>query len=123
ENDFFKITLNDKGQLTSVYDKTLAQEVLAGPGNLLEVYEDKPLAHDAWDIDAFHMQKRYVVDELIEAKVEEEGPIRGVLKLVWKFLDSTITQRLVIYSSKKQIDFQTEVDWHQQNLLLKAAFP
>ena len=45
------------------------------------------------------------------------------LRLVWKFLDSTITQRLAIYKDRKQIDFRTEVDWHQQHLLLKAAFP
>ena len=123
ENDFFKISLNEKGQLSSVFDKTLAREVLAETGNLLEVYEDKPLNHDAWDIDIFHEQKRYEVDNLIEAKVEEVGPLRGVLRLVWKFLDSTITQRLIIYKDRKQIDFRTEVDWHQQHLLLKAAFP
>lgn len=123
ENDFFRIALNQKGQLTSVFHKALGQEVLADRGNLLEVYEDKPLNFDAWDIDIFHGQKRYEVDNLVEAKVLEAGPLRGVLRLMWKFLDSTITQRLTIYQEKNRIDFQTEVDWHQQHLLLKAAFP
>ncbi len=123
ENDFFKLTLNRKGQLTSVFDKTLAQEVLAGTGNLLEIYEDKPVNHDAWDIDIFHVQKRYEVDNLIAATVEESGPLRGVLRLEWKFLDSVIVQRLTIYKNKKRIDFRTEVDWRQNHLLLKAAFP
>jgi alpha-mannosidase len=60
---------------------------------------------------------------LIEAVVEETGPVRGTLRLVWRHGASTITQRLSIYRSSPRIDFRTEVDWWEQQVLLKVAFP
>jgi alpha-mannosidase len=63
------------------------------------------------------------VNELVGAWVEESGPLRGVLRLQWRFYDSTITQWLTLYSQSRRIDFRTEVDWHEQQVLLKVAFP
>ncbi len=55
--------------------------------------------------------------------MEETGPLRGVLRLRWQFRDSTITQRATIYADSPRIDFRTEADWHEQQVLLKVAFP
>jgi alpha-mannosidase len=63
------------------------------------------------------------VDHLVEAVVEETGPVRGTLRLVWQFYDSTITQRISLYNFSRRIDFRTEVDWKEQDVLLKVAFP
>ena len=49
--------------------------------------------------------------------------MRGSLRLVWRYGSSTITQRLTIYRSSPRIDFRTEVDWWEQQVLLKVAFP
>jgi alpha-mannosidase len=43
--------------------------------------------------------------------------------LQWRFYDSTITQWLTLYRHSPRIDFRTEVDWHEQQVLLKVAFP
>jgi alpha-mannosidase len=125
ENAFLAITLNARGQLTSVYDKRAQREVLApgARGNVLQAFEDKPMAFDAWDIDLYYQEKMREVDDLVEAVVEETGPLRGVLRLVWRFHASTITQRLTLYANASRLDFRTEVDWHQKQVLLKAAFP
>ena len=125
ENSFFNITLNSSGQIKSVWDKIRDREVLA-PGeraNVLQVFEDKPLRFDAWDIDIFYKEKMWEVTDLAEVTVEEEGPERGVLRLVWRFMDSVITQRMTIYRSIARVDFRTEVDWRESQMLLKAAFP
>lgn len=125
ENPFFRITLNGRGQLTSVYDKLNEREVLApeARANIFQAFEDKPMNFDAWDIDLYYQEKMREVDDLIEAVVEETGPLRGVLRLRWRFHESTITQRLTIYRDLPRIDFRTEVDWHQSQVLLKVAFP
>ncbi len=127
ENRFVRLTLNERGQLTSVWDKGYAgssgRELLAGRGNVLQVFVDRPLKFDAWDIDIFYQEKMHEVNELLEAVVEETGPLRGVLRLRWRFLDSTITQRITLYGHSPRIDFRTEVDWQEKQLLLKAAFP
>ncbi|MBK8020828.1 MAG: alpha-mannosidase [Chloroflexi bacterium] len=127
ETPRFSIHLNERGQIVRLVDKAggLEREVLApgGRGNVLQVFEDKPLGGDAWDIDPFFEEKMREADDLVEAVVEETGPLRGVLRLVWRFADSTITQRLTVYAHTARIDFRTEIDWHEQQVLLKAAFP
>lgn len=127
ENRFVRLALNERGQLTSVWDKRAAggagREALAGPANVLQLFVDRPLKFDAWDIDIFYQDKLIEVQELLEATVEESGPLRGVLRLRWRVLDSTITQRLTLYAHSPRIDFRTEVDWQEKQMLMKVAFP
>lgn len=125
ENNFYRISLNENGQIESLFDKLNQREVIAAGecGNVLQAFEDKPLAFDAWDIDIFYQEKVQEITHLVSAEVEETGPLRGVLKLSWRFYDSTIIQRLTIYSHSPRIDFRTEVDWHEQQVLVKVAFP
>ncbi|WP_309120469.1 alpha-mannosidase [Paenibacillus sp.] len=125
ENAFYAIRLNDRGQIASIYDKRGRREVIAEGqlGNALQAFEDKPINFDAWDIDVYYQEKMTVIDDLVEAVVEEEGPLRGTLRLVWKFLDSTITQRVSLYADDPRIDFRTDIDWNEKQVLLKAAFP
>lgn len=125
ENDFFRLTLNERGQITSLLDKRHRREVLA-PGaraNVFQLFEDRPLNFDAWDIDLFYQQKMWAVEDLTHVVVLEEGPERGVLQLTWRAGDSTITQRLTIYRATPRIDFVTHVDWQERQTLLKVAFP
>jgi len=86
-------------------------------------FEDRPMKYSAWDIDVYYKDKEYVVDDLVSITVDEEGSHRGVLCFKWRFLDSTIEQRMVMYADKRRIDFETDVDWKQNQILLKAAFP
>lgn len=54
-----EIAWNEQGQLSSIYDKREQRQVLANGshGNVFQVFEDKPLAHEAWDIDIYYQQK------------------------------------------------------------------
>jgi len=81
------------------------------------------MAFDAWDIDIYYQEKGREIDDLVEARVEEAGPLRAVLLLRWRFYDSEIAQRFILYRNSRRIDFRTEVDWHEQQVLLKVAFP
>jgi alpha-mannosidase len=125
ENDFFLITLDEYGRLSRVYDKVNQREVLAPGmiGNSLIAFEDKPVNWDAWDIDIFYQEKSWEITDLRSAKVLENGPEKAVIGLEWRFMDSTIHQKLIIYQRVPRIDFETEVDWHEHQILLKVAFP
>jgi len=125
ENRFYRLELNERGQITSLFDKRNARQVLpAGArANVLQVFEDRPMNFEAWDIDIYYQEKLVEVGELSEAVVEESGPLRGTLRLSWRIYGSTITQRLTLYAHSPRIDFRTEVDWHEHQVLLKAAFP
>jgi alpha-mannosidase len=123
ENRFYRITLDERGQITSLFDKRNQREVLTAPGNVLQIFEDRSVDGEAWDIDIFYQDKMRQVDDLLEAIVEETGPLRGVLRLTWRFASTTIRQRLMVYRNSPRIDFRTELDWHEHQILLKAAFP
>jgi alpha-mannosidase len=123
ENRFYRILLNAHGQITSLFDKRSGREVLTAPGNVLQIFEDRSINGEAWEVEIFYQDKMRPVDDLVEAVVEETGPLRGVLRLAWRFANTTICQRLTIYRSCPRIDFRTELDWHERQVLLKAAFP
>lgn len=125
ESPHYVIQWNKQGQLVKLYDKDHDREVLADGmrGNVLQVFEDKPLAHEAWDIDLFYQEKMKEISELSEMQVLETGPLRAVIQKVWKYMDSTIRQKMVLYTHSRRIDFLTEVDWQEPKQLLKVAFP
>lgn len=125
ETPFYKITLDDKGQFDSIFDKEADRELLkkGEKGNVLRVYEDKPLYYDNWDIDIYYNQKSWVADDVQSIEWVENGPVRAVLEIRRNFLDSTIVQKVIFYTESRRIDFDTYVDWKQHQLLMKAEFP
>ena len=122
---YYDLKWNEAGQLVSVYDLTAEREVLApgARGNVLQVFEDKPMAHDAWDIDIFYQEKMREVTDLVSVDLVEANALQAVVRFNWRYMDSTICQDLVVYADSRRIDFRTHVDWHEQHQLLKVAFP
>lgn len=92
-------------------------------GNVLRVYEDKPIYYDNWDIDIYYNQKSWIADDVQSIEWLENGPVRAVLEIRRKFLESTIVQKVIFYTESRRIDFDTYVDWKQHQLLMKAEFP
>jgi alpha-mannosidase len=124
ENQFYTISLNDNGEIVSLLDKRANRQICCGkPMNTLCAFEDKPLRFDAWDIDIFYKEKPYGPMELMKSEVIEAGPVRGTLRLTWKFNESRIEQDMIIYQDKDRIDFKTHVFWQEEQVLLKAFFP
>lgn len=125
ETPFYQLNWNHQGQLERIYDKETKREILsqAQCGNVLRVFEDKPLAHDAWDIDIYYQEKYEEVNNLLSQKIIEMGPIRTVIRMTWSYRQSIIEQDMILYADNRRIDFQTTVDWHEKRKLLKVQFP
>ena len=125
ETPFYCISMNGYGQITRLYDKTFEREVIpkGERANVLQMFEDKPLDNDAWDIDIFYQQKMREITELTRFEVVECGALQMKIRMEWKYMNSSITQDMVLYSSTRRIDFRTSVEYHEQHQLLKAAFP
>lgn len=122
---FYELDWNEQGQLTRLFDREEQREVLAAGqrGNLFQLFEDKPLAHEAWDIDIFYQQKSRELGDLQDCRVTESGPIRTVVHFSWTYGQSKIEQDMILYAASRRIDFVTEADWHERQQLLKVAFP
>lgn len=124
ETPFYSISLNDYGQITRLYDKEQEREVLVQGqrGNVLQMFEDKPIDNDAWDIDIFYQQKMREITDLTSFEVTQCGPLRLVIHMEWKYMNTVIGQDMILYSTDRRIDFKTDVDFHERQQLLKAAF-
>ncbi|MDQ0200265.1 alpha-mannosidase [Neobacillus ginsengisoli] len=124
-SNYYEISWNENGQLTKIYDRQNYRNVLApnARGNVFQVFEDKPMQYDAWDIDIFYQEKMKEILALQESKVIENGPIRCVIEFSWAYANSRINQKMVLYANNPRIDFETKIDWHDRNQLLKVAFP
>jgi alpha-mannosidase len=85
---------------------------------LLQVFRDIPNRWDAWDIDV-HYQRH--VTELGSADAVEAGAARLLVRR--SFQDSTFAQVFRLAEGAAELDIETRVDWHEQEKLVKLAFP
>lgn len=123
ETKFYKLTWNDHGQITSLYDKTAQREVFVAESlnNTLEIYEDKPRDYDAWNIDFDYYLKKQILNAH-QIQVVENNELRVVIQLEYVYQSSYIKQNMILYSHNYRVDFETEVNWQERQKLLKAGF-
>ncbi|CAL9629524.1 hypothetical protein SUDANB108_06065 [Streptomyces sp. enrichment culture] len=123
-NGLVRVEVAEDGTLASVYDLRAGREVLAEPGNLLRLHTDLPNYWDAWDIDK-HYKNRYT--DLLDASavtVVEQDPLLGAIRVERDFgQGSKITQTITLRAGSPRIDIETDLDWHETEKILKAAFP
>lgn len=123
ENAFLRVTLAEDGTLASVWDKRAEREALAGRGNQLWVYVDKPRDWDAWDIDLGYQADGEELTALEDMQVLEHGPHRAAIRIERRFRHSRIRQDIRLWANSARLDLKTTLDWHDRRVLLRARFP
>ncbi|MFE4212721.1 alpha-mannosidase [Streptomyces sp. NPDC056844] len=124
DNGLLQVEIDARGLVVSAYDIGAERETVA-PGqaaNLLQIHPDFPNMWDAWDVDAFYRNTVTDLTGLDELTPVEDGDTVGV-RIVRSFGSSKVTQLLTLTSGAKRLDIDTEVDWHETEKFLKAAFP
>ncbi|MGP3923827.1 alpha-mannosidase [Streptomyces sp. 8N616] len=125
DNGLLRVEVDERGLVVSAYDLASGRETVA-PGqaaNLLQLHPDFPNMWDAWDVDAFY---RNTVTDLVDADevaVADESPDSVSVRVVRSFGESKATQVLTLAAGTGRLDIDTEVDWHETEKFLKAAFP
>ncbi|MEO1749334.1 MAG: glycoside hydrolase family 38 C-terminal domain-containing protein, partial [Pseudomonadota bacterium] len=125
ENEHLLIELTETGQLSRVVEKALMRNVLpeGAVGNQLQAFEDRPICWDAWDIDPHIEDRSELVDGECQCEIIETGPLRATVRVTTHWRSSHITQDICLCAGSRRVDFATEVEWHEQHTLVKAAFP
>ena len=124
ENAHLRATLSPDGTVISLVEKAFGREALAGPANVMEIYDDRPTAYDAWDIDPFHLETRKICAAATQCKISETDPLRASVVFERKIgTKSTMKQTVRLSAMSRALDFTTEVEWRESNKMLKAAFP
>ena len=120
-----RVELDDHGLLSSVLDKSAGRQVLApgARGNRFQLHPDYPNFFDAWDIDRFTFDQVVDLDAVESLAVVEQGPLRAGIAVTRTFGDSRLTQVIRLAAGSRFVEFDTEVEWHETNRLLKVAFP
>ncbi|MBT2388848.1 alpha-mannosidase [Streptomyces sp. ISL-1] len=124
DNGLVRVTVADDGTLASVRDLVADREVLAAPGNHLRLHGDLPNHWDAWDIDK-HYRNRFT--DLLDTEsvtVVGSGPLVGAVRVERAFgKGSRIVQTVTVRAGSRRVDVATEIEWHEAEKILKAAFP
>ena len=123
ENSMLRVELDENGIIDSIYDKTNDRQVLAGKGNALTVFQDKPIHESAWNLELDYQKKYWKLDTADSIEVIESNEVRGVVRIVRSFNKSRITQDIILLADADYIDFDTRADWYETEKVLKAAFP
>lgn len=122
ENNKLKVRFDKNGLITSIYDKENERETLSGKSNLLTIFQDKPIHESAWNLEINYQKKFWdLVDAESITAIDDDGE-KGVVEITRKFNKSTIRQKIILRRNSSRLDFETEVDWHETEKILKAAF-
>lgn len=124
ENAAYRVTLNEAGDLASVYDKRNRRELLSGPARLA-FQQEKPRRWPAWNMDWTDRQKapRAHVDGAARITITENGPVRVALQVEREAQGSTFRQTIRLTQGGDRVEVAHVIDWKSSEASLKATFP
>lgn len=119
-----RVLFGADGVISSILDRQANREVIptGRSANLLQLHVDFPNMWDAWDIDEFY--KNTVTDlrdvDSIDAVTDDGGS--AIVTIRRSFGASSVCQTITIAPDSGRILVHNDIDWHEQEKLLKAAF-
>lgn len=124
ENNALKLRINKKtGNVVSLFSKDFEKEYIKNNDGIgLRVYGNKPQKHPAWNID-----RRYTRRPVVLGGVKGLRIIKNInkitLKLIYVFKKSKISQYISLRAETDYVEFRTEMDIHDKNLMFKVRVP
>ncbi len=126
ENARYRVQLNQDGDVSSIYDKSLNKELLSAPIRLA-ISTDSPKQYPAWNMDFDQEQAapRAYVSGPAQIRVVERGPVRVALEVTRQTENSKFVQtiRLSAGDAGNRVEFCNAIDWRTLAANLKVAFP
>ncbi len=124
ENAHLRARLSPDGTIASLVEKTTGRETLAAPGNRLELYDDRPVSFDAWDVDPAHLRTRRDCPPADSYGVVSDSPLRAEVAFERSLGEaSRLRQVIRLDAGSRRLELHTSVDWHESHVLLKVCFP
>lgn len=127
ENSVYRISLNEQGDITSLYDKKNDKELVRnGKSIRLALFTENP-SYDwpAWEIMKTTVDREPVsITEDVNITLVENGTLRKTLCVEKYHGKSFFRQYIRLYEGEQadRIDFYNEINWQSLNALLKAEF-
>jgi alpha-mannosidase len=123
-NDLLTVEIGADGTLLQIVDLAHGRrDVLAGRGNQLWMYVDKPRTYDAWDIEENYEDEGEEIGGVESVEIVESGPLRAAVRVRRTWRDSEIEQTYRLLAGSRRLDIDTRIDWHERQRYLQARFP
>lgn len=123
ENEYVRVRVGDDGTLTSIFDRVVEREVLAGRGNALWLYTDVPRVYEAWDVDEGYERDGRELLASEPPRWIERSPVRSSVEVVRQWETTTVHQTYRLWAGSRRLDVSTRVHWHGRRQILRALFP
>ncbi len=120
ENDLVKAVFADDGTLISLFHKPTQREMIVGKANRLLLWEDIPVAWDAWDINRYYRETIPEQARLVSREVVDNSPLRATVEQRFTIGNSTVTQKISLESESALLAFDTVVDWKEERKMLRV---
>jgi alpha-mannosidase len=126
ENARYRLQIDQNGDISSLFDKTLNKELLSAPARL-EIKTDNPRNWPAWNMDFEDQMRapRAYVHGPAKVRIVESGPARVALEVSRETEGSTFVQtiRLSAGDAGNRVEIANALDWMTKEAHLKAVFP
>ncbi len=124
ETDKLQVIIDPKtGNISSIYDKIEDREILSGPANQLQGFEDKGQYWDAWNIDPHYGEYPLPATTLKQIQWLERGELQQRVQVIRQLGQSEFIQEYIIQADSPLVKIATTVNWQDRNVMVKAAFP
>ncbi|MQL54322.1 alpha-mannosidase [Acidianus ambivalens] len=119
ENSILKVSLNNDGDIISIYDKEVERELLSKPSEII-AYENIPV-WDAWDIEPSFKNTSFKI-KANSHEIVENGPLRACIKFNYKFRNTDFSKRVCLYAKDRRIELRYNMKAYDRELLIKEWF-
>jgi alpha-mannosidase len=126
ENAFYRVEINESGQISRLYDKRLQRELLSAPIQF-QVLDHAPREWPAWTIEYGDISRppREILRGPAEIRRQGNTPTQVGLSVTSRSESVTITQFITLSAGDAgdRVEIEVSVNWNARASLLKAAFP
>jgi alpha-mannosidase len=123
-NGRLRATLDLGGHLRSLISEPAGREALSDVANVFELYEDRPTAFDAWEVEPYHHETLQRCGGARRSEIVCEDPLRAEVAFVHSIgTNSHVEQRVRLHADSGRLEFHNRIEWGERHRLLKVAFP
>jgi alpha-mannosidase len=120
-NDDLKVAIDQTtGCITSIVEKGFEHLAPGACGNQLQFFKDTPKQYDAWNIDPGTLdQPPATIGRAVSVEPVKANGFSAV-RVTYTWQSSKFVQTISLKGDI--VDVENDIDWHEQHVLLKAAF-
>ncbi len=127
ENARYKVTLDNNGDVSGIFDKSIRNELLAAPIRLA-ISSDHPQQWPAWNMDFSDEQappRAYIRGGRGFTRIVENGPARITIETTGQSEGSRVVRRVSLSAGDagNRVEFNDSLDWATLYANLKVVFP